>query len=432
MTAEAAMAIGMAAAHVLRREGARRRIVIGKDTRLSGYIFETALTAGICSMGVDVLLVGPLPTPGIAFTTRSMRADAGIVISASHNPYQDNGIKIFSASGFKISDAIEGEIEDLVLSGRYHTLLPPGDQIGKARRIDDAIGRYIVFCKNTFPESMTLDGLRVVLDCANGATYRVAPTVFTELGAEVIAIHDSPNGRNINENCGSQHPEDLAAAVVKHKAHFGFAFDGDGDRVLAVDEKGNFLNGDSILCICAKAMKDAGLLTENKVILTPMSNLGLRLAFDRMGIHYQDAAVGDRYVLELMQKTGSAIGGEQSGHIIFLDHHTTGDGIVAALQLAAASIRNGKQLSSLGNLFQPAPQVLINIDVREKVPLETLPDVQSVITQAENKLGTKGRVLVRYSGTQPMCRVMVEAADPQTTRETADAIANIIRQRLGV
>jgi phosphoglucosamine mutase len=422
----------MATAHILRRESGLRRIVIGKDTRLSGYIFETALTAGICSMGVDVLLVGPLPTPGIAFTTRSMRADAGIVISASHNPYQDNGIKIFAASGFKISDAIEREIENLVLSGQYHNLLPPGDQIGKAKRIDDAIGRYIVFCKNTFPDSITLDGLRIVLDCANGATYRVAPTVFTELGAEVVAIHDEPDGRNINEKCGSQHPEALIAAVLRHKAHAGFAFDGDGDRVLAVDEAGNALNGDAILCICAKAMKDAGLLTENKVILTPMSNLGLRLAFDRMGIRYQDAAVGDRYVLELMQQTGSALGGEQSGHIIFLDHHTTGDGIVAALQLVATSIRNGKKLSELASIFQSAPQVLINIDVREKVPLDRLPDVQSAIEHAEKRLGTKGRVLVRYSGTQAMCRVMVEAADPDVTREIAEHIAGLIRRHIGI
>ena len=431
MTAEVALAIGRAAAHVCKRETRHRRIVIGKDTRLSGYMFENALTAGICSMGVDVLLLGPVPTPCIAFTTHSMRADAGIVISASHNPYQDNGIKIFSGDGYKLSDQIEAEIEDLVATGHINDIRPTANEIGKAKRIDDAIGRYIVFCKNTFPDSLTLDGLKIVIDCANGATYKVAPIIFSELGAEVTAIHNTPNGMNINDHCGSQHTEDLAAEVIRQQAHVGLAFDGDGDRMIAVDENGREMTGDHLIAICAKALKDKGALDNNLVILTPMSNLGLRLALKRMGIAWDDAAVGDRHVLELMQKRGAVLGGEQSGHVIFHFHHTTGDGIITALQLLAVMQEFGQKASELAKLFEPCPQALINVPIRQKPPLESLRPVQDGLRRAEQELGTEGRVLVRYSGTQMLCRVMVEASTEETCQRLGRMLAEAVTHAIG-
>jgi phosphoglucosamine mutase len=319
MTADVALAIGRATASVCRRGEHRHRILIGKDTRLSGYMIESALTSGIASVGVDVLLVGPIPTPGIAHLTRTMRADAGIVISASHNPFEDNGIKIFSREGFKISDAMEEQIEAMVLSNDNMPPVSSPANVGKASRIDDAVGRYIEFCKRTFPDNLTLDGLKLVLDCANGATYRVAPTIFRELGAEVVAIHNTPDGRNINADCGSQFTDDLKQEVLKQGADAGLAFDGDGDRLIAVDETGNELSGDHLIAICAVDMKRRGILPEDLVILTPMSNLAMRLALKKAGITCEDAAVGDRNVLELMQRRGAALGGEQSGHIIFLD-----------------------------------------------------------------------------------------------------------------
>ncbi len=431
MTAETALAIGRATAHICRRHNGRHRIVIGKDTRLSGYMLENALTAGICSMGVDVLLLGPLPTPGIAFTTVSMRADAGIVISASHNPYQDNGIKIFSGTGFKLSDEDEAEIERLVSTGHINDIRPTADAVGRARRIDDAIGRYIVFCKNTFPQALSLEGLRLVLDCANGATYKVAPIIFAELGAEVIAIHNEPNGMNINAACGSQHTADLVAAVREHRAHLGLAFDGDGDRLIAVDEQGTELTGDHILAVCARAMLEAGELPGPRVIITPMSNLGLRLAFDRMGVAWEDAPVGDRNVLERMLKTGAALGGEQSGHIIFRRHHTTGDGIISALQLLAAMQTAGRPLSELAGIMQTAPQMLVNLPVRDKPPLDGLPGFREALRAAEDELGARGRVLVRYSGTQAICRVMVEGTDPARIRVLADSLIACVRDAIG-
>lgn len=431
MTAETAMAIGRAAARVCRRGEHRHRIVIGKDTRLSGYMIETALTSGICSMGVDVLLVGPVPTPGIAFITRSMRADAGIVISASHNPYQDNGIKIFSREGFKISDEQEQRIESLVLTGEATRLSAAPEDIGKAQRIDDAIGRYIEFCKQTFPNELTLDGLKLVVDCANGATYRVAPIIFSELGAEVIAIHNHPDGRNINAGCGSQHTADLAAAVREAGAHAGLAFDGDGDRLIAVDEAGVELTGDHLIAIAARDMQARGVLRGGRVVVTPMSNLGLRLALDAMGVGYEDAPVGDRNVLELMRARGAVLGGEQSGRVIYLDRHTTGDGIVSALQLLAVMCRSGARLSELRGVFTPAPQTLVNVEVRAKPDLSKVPELQAAIAAAERRLDGKGRVLVRYSGTQLLCRVMVEASAETLTQSIASELEAKVRELLG-
>jgi phosphoglucosamine mutase len=430
MSAETALAIGRATAHVCKRHDRRHRIVIGKDTRLSGYMIENALTAGICSMGVDVLLLGPIPTPAIAFTTRNMRADAGIVISASHNPYQDNGIKIFSNDGLKFSDKLEAEIEDLVATGKINAIRPTADEIGKARRIDDALGRYIVFCKNTFPDDLTLEGLKIVIDCANGATYKVAPIILAELGADVVAIHNEPNGKNINDHCGSQFTQDLAREVVRVGAQIGLAFDGDGDRLIAVDETGQELTGDHLVAVCARALKEQGCLRNNLIVITPMSNLGLRLALDGLDIRALESAVGDRNVLELMQKEGACLGGEQSGHLIFLDHHTTGDGIISALQLLAVMQRTGKTASELGHIFQPAPQRLINVEVSRKPPLESVAPIRQAIAEAERELGSSGRVLVRYSGTQSLCRVMVEGPSIEITERLATWLAGTVQSEL--
>jgi phosphoglucosamine mutase len=429
MTAETALAVGRATATVVRRHSGRHRVLIGKDTRLSGYMLETALTSGICSAGADVLLVGPIPTPGIAFLTRSMRADAGIVISASHNPYRDNGIKIFSREGFKISDDIEREIEALVIGGADTA---PSEEIGKAQRLDDADGRYIEFCKQSFPSDFTLDGLKLVIDCGNGATYRIAPIVFAELGARVTTIHCEPDGRNINENCGSQHTADLAAAVLREEADAGLAFDGDGDRMIAVDETGAELTGDHVITICALDLQSRGLLRQNLVVVTPMSNLGMRLVLERAGVRCEDADVGDRNVLERMQALDASLGGEQSGHVIFRALHTTGDGIVTALQLLAVMRRMGRSLSDLARVFAPAPQRLINIGVRSKPPLDSLPELVEAIRRAERRLAAgRGRVLVRYSGTQALCRVMVESESEELTVELAESLAGTVRGLLG-
>ncbi|MBW7909040.1 MAG: phosphoglucosamine mutase [Kiritimatiellae bacterium] len=431
MTAEMALEIGRATAYVCKQHQERRHtIVIGKDTRVSGYMLESALTAGICSMGVDVLLVGPMPTPGIAFITRNMRADAGLVISASHNPYQDNGIKIFSRTGFKLPDAEENEIEELISSGRIKDIRPTANQIGKARRIDDALSRYIVFCKNSFPEALSLEGLKIVLDCGNGATYKAAPIIFSELGAEVTAIHCQPNGININENCGSQHTQDLRAKVKELGADVGFAFDGDGDRMIAVDEKGQELSGDHVLLACARALKEDGRLPNNLMVTTVMANFGFFIAARKLGIEAGVAPVGDRYVLEMMKERGSRIGGESSGHMIFLDHHTTGDGLISALQLLAVMRSSGQKLSELGSLMSVTPQKMINVDVRQKPDLSTVPDVQAAIEKAEAELGDQGRVLVRYSGTQSMCRVMVEGPTQEMTDRLTNAIAAVVKQCL--
>lgn len=432
MTAEMVLDIGRATAFVCKRDGGqhRRRIVIGKDTRISGYMLENALTAGITSMGVDVLLVGPMPTPGIAFITRSMRADAGMVISASHNPYQDNGIKIFSRDGYKLPDVVEDEIEEMITSGRIRDIRPTADDIGKARRIDDALGRYIVFCKDTFPEDLSIEGMRIVLDCANGATYRVAPIIFAELGAEVIAIHNEPNGTNINDGCGSQHTQDLSAKVRETGAQIGLAFDGDGDRLIAVDENGVELTGDHVLAICGNVLKSRGQLKNNLLVTTVMANFGLNVALRSLGIEFATAQVGDRYVLEMMRERGASLGGEASGHLIFHDHHTTGDGLISALQLLSAMQAARKPLSELAKIMSFTPQKLINVDVRHKPPIEQSPPILAAIRQAEAELAARGRVLVRYSGTQSMCRVMVEGPTEEMTNRLATEIAAVVKQSL--
>ena len=432
MTAEMALEIGRATAYVCKRHKTRRhQILIGKDTRVSGYMLENALTAGICSMGVDVLLVGPMPTPGIAFLTRSMRVDAGMVISASHNPYQDNGIKIFSRDGYKLPDAEEDEIEDLITSGRIRDIRPTANEIGKAKRIDDAMGRYIVFCKNTFPEDLSLEGMKIALDCANGATYKVAPDVFSELGAEVTSIHCEPDGVNINDRCGSQHTDDLADCVREVQADVGLAFDGDGDRLIPVDEHGQEITGDHVMVICGKMYKERGWLAKNLIIPTVMSNFGFMVALKELGIQHAAAKVGDRYVLELKLEKGAVMGGEASGHVIFLKHHTTGDGILTALQLLAAMRMYGKPLSELATLMKMAPQRIINVDVKNKPPLDKIPEMQAAIKAAERELGDKGRVLIRYSGTQSMCRVMVEGPTDEMTGRLAQTLADMVRKCIG-
>ena len=435
MTAEMVLQIGRATAYTCKahhqEKGTRPRIIIGKDTRLSGYMMENALTAGITSMGVDVLLLGPIPTPAVAFITQSMRADAGIVISASHNPYYDNGIKIFSRTGYKLPDELEAEIEDLVISGRINDIRPVAQEVGKARRIDDAMGRYIEFCKNTFPDGMTLDGMKVVLDCSNGATYKCAPLIFSELGAEVTTIHAEPDGMNINKDCGSQHTQDLCAKLKELNADVGLAFDGDGDRLIAVDENGKELTGDQIIAICTKHYKDNGLLTNNLVIGTVMSNIGFHVALKELGIETDVSDVGDRCVLELMQQRDAVLGGEDSGHVIFHNHHTTGDGIVSALQVLAIMRKTGETLSSLAQVMSVFPQMLINIDVAEKPPLSEIAPLQEAILEAEKELADQGRVLIRYSGTQPMCRVMVEGPTQEITQKITDRLVAVVKDCIG-
>ena len=433
MTVETVLAIGRATAHVCKRHDPnhRPRILIGKDTRISGYMLENALTAGICSMGVDVFLVGPMPTPGIAFITHNMRADAGVVISASHNPYQDNGIKIFSRDGYKLPDAMESEIEALVATGDIQHIRPTADDIGKAKRIDDAIGRYIVFCKNTFPDDLSLEGMKIVLDCGNGATYKVGPVIFSELGAIVSSIHCEPNGLNINDNCGSQFTADLVSKVREVGADIGLAFDGDGDRLIAVDEDGMELTGDHILAVCANLYKQRGWLNNNLVISTVMSNFGFDKALTALQIERGIASVGDRNVLEMMKERDAVLGGEQSGHIIFRNHHTTGDGIIAALQLLAA-VREFKQpVSKLAAIMQQAPQQLINIDVKRKPPIDELPELREAVAEAERSLAGTGRVLIRYSGTQPLCRVMVEGPTRELTDSICQSLADSVKRCIG-
>ncbi len=431
LDAMTAFSLGQAVTRVLSKSQHTTRVVIGKDTRLSGYMLESALEAGVTSMGGVPYLVGVLPTPGIAFITESMRADAGIVISASHNPYQDNGLKVFSGSGFKLSDEQEAAIEDLMLGGELPGMVPAPHDMGRAYRLDDATGRYIVFLKNTFPRSLSMEGMKIVLDTANGAAYKVAPATFTELGAEVTVIHDEPNGLNINDDCGSQHTADLRAKVLETGAAVGLAFDGDADRLIAVDEKGNEITGDQILIICAKMLKEQGRLKNDLVVSTIMSNLGLRVACKRYGFEHFAAKVGDRYVLEEMQRLGAVIGGEESGHMIFLEHHTTGDGILSALQLVAAMLTSGTPLSELAKLMDVFPQKLINVDVKSKPPVEEIPELVEAIKQVEAELGDQGRVLVRYSGTQNMCRVMVEGPTDEVTEKYAAQLADVVRNTIG-
>ena len=431
MTTEMAMQIGRAAAYIVKKGlQSRHKIVIGKDTRLSGYMIENALASGICSMGVDVLLVGPLPTPGIAFITSSMRADAGVVISASHNPFQDNGIKIFSGDGFKLPDDVELQIEELIFGNDIDSLRPTAQDVGKAQRIDDARGRYIVFLKNTFPRQLTLDGLKLVVDCANGAAYRCAPQVFEELGAEVHLLGVDPDGENINRGCGSLEPEVAARLVVETGADLGLALDGDADRVIFIDNQGRVVDGDHIMAICAKDLGNRGKLARDTVVATVMSNLGLEVALKRMRINMARTDVGDRYVVEHMRVHGFNFGGEQSGHMIFLDHNTTGDGILTALQVLAIMMREGRSLAELAAVMETYPQVLVNVRVSRRVDLTTVPEVESQCAKVRSVLGNKGRLLVRFSGTEPVVRVMIEGEDGDLIKtlaeETAACIAKIL------
>ncbi len=428
MTPETALALGRAVATVFGQEGARThrkgrsRILIGKDTRISGYLFETALASGVCSMGADVVLVGPLPTPGIAYMTVSMRADAGAVISASHNPFEDNGIKFFGRDGFKLPDAVEDQIEALV---RNPSLLPPpatGKAIGKATRIEDAVGRYCVALKSQLPRDLRLDGLRMVVDCGNGAAYRVAPMVFRELGASVTEIHCEPDGLNINDGCGALHPQEMARVVVEKGADLGLALDGDADRAILCDARGQVVDGDGILALCATWLHERGLLRGGGVVGTLMSNLGLERALEGLGLHLVRTDVGDRYVVEAMLKGGYNLGGEQSGHVLFLDHSTTGDGILTCLKVIEIMLRTDRPLADLASVFERFPQVLLSAKVLSKPPIESLTRVQAAVRHAEATLGRWGRVHVRYSGTSAVIRVMVEGDDEGRIRALAHEI----------
>jgi phosphoglucosamine mutase len=431
MTAEVALALGQAIAHVLRVPGAeRRRIIIGKDTRLSGYVFEDALAAGICTMGVDVIQVGPMPTPGMAFLTQDMRCHAGVMISASHNAYEDNGIKFFSGDGCKLPDAIETRIESLIASGELATLRAPANEIGQARRIDDAEGRYVVFLKKTLPPGFSLEGLRVVLDCANGAGYKVGPTVLAELGAEVFALGVEPNGRNINNGCGALFPERTVAKVREVRADVGIALDGDADRAVLVDEQGEILDGDELLALFTRDLIERGALRGDQVVGTVMSNLGLEHALTAMGTQLLRTSVGDRYVVEAMRKEGCNLGGEQSGHLVFLDHNTTGDALVTALQALAIMRRKGGRLSELAEAFERFPQTLVSVPIAAKRPIEELPKVMEALERIEAEFEGRGRVVIRYSGTEPKARIMVEGDDASRVSEVAAELADELRYAL--
>ena len=432
MTSETALRLGRALAYVCKRSPRRHKILIGKDTRLSGYMLETAMASGICSMGVDVLLVGPLPTPGIAFLTRSLRADAGVVISASHNAFQDNGIKLFGPSGFKLPDELETEIERLVLGDSIDQLRPTATEIGKAFRVDDAVGRYNVFAKATFPRTLTLDGLTVAIDCGHGAGYKVAPEVLEELGARVVALGVDPDGTNINRDAGALHPEALQAAVRESGAQLGIALDGDADRCILVDETGAVVDGDEVMAMLAARMHDHGELAHATLVGTVMSNLGLHVAMRERGIDVMTTPVGDRYVVEEMVRGGYNLGGEQSGHIVFLDLNTTGDGLITALSVLALLVETGTPLSAHRRVMTRFPQVLLNLRVHAKPDLRTVPAVAAVIAQAEDELGDRGRVLVRYSGTEPLLRVMLEGERESRIRELAEAIVEAARAVIGV
>lgn len=431
MTVENALALGRAAGKIFRKRNEKHRVVIGKDTRLSCYMFENALIAGLCSMGVDTLMVGPLPTPGVAFITRAYRADAGIVISASHNPYHDNGIKFFSSEGFKLPDSWEEEMEALIAQGDFEKSIPADYDIGKNTKITDADGRYIEFVKATFPRKLSLRNLKIALDCANGAGYRVAPLVFRELDAQVFVYGNTPNGLNINDACGSLHPETVQKAVIDHHADVGIALDGDADRVILVDEYAQILDGDTILAICARDMKKKGILRNNKVVSTVMSNFGFIKAMEADGIEVIRSQVGDRYVIQDMLKQEANLGGEQSGHLIFLDHNTTGDGLVSALQVLRIMIETDSKLSDLAAIVKRYPQACVNVKVSSKPPLESLKAVLEAIAQVEKSLGDSGRVLVRYSGTENICRVMVEGPKQKQVHQMAVIIANAVQMEIG-
>jgi phosphoglucosamine mutase len=431
MTSETAMKLGRAAAYLFKNETGLHRLVIGKDTRLSGYMLEGGLTSGICSMGGDVLLVGPLPTPAVAFLTRSLRADAGIVISGSHNPFQDNGIKFFGRDGLKLPDALEKKMEELILSGEINHLRPTAAEIGKATRVDDAEGRYIEFVKNSLAKGMKFDGLKVVVDCANGAAYKVTPKVLRELGAKVTVLGNQPDGTNINDGCGCMHPALMQQAVRGLGADLGIAHDGDADRVLFATASGDLVDGDHVIAMCSLELKRQGRLQGNTVVTTIMSNLGLEKALNAEGIKMVRTAVGDRYVLERMMQDGYNLGGEQSGHIIFLDYNTTGDGLISALQVLALMIKTGKPLSELAACMEVVPQVLINIPVKNRKEPGEIPAVKREIERIEKKLDGSGRILVRSSGTEALVRVMIEGPRMDEIQELAQELGRLVKKELG-
>lgn len=431
MTPETVLRIGMAAAHVLRNTQGRNMILIGKDTRLSGYMIESALTSGICSMGMNVTLVGPLPTPGIAFLTRTLRLDAGIVISASHNPFEDNGIKFFSSDGFKLPDSTEKKIEELMHDEGLERHRPKGVEIGKAYRLDDASGRYIEYIKSTLPKGMTFEGIKVVVDSANGAAYKITPILLQELGAEVISINDRPNGVNINVKCGSLHTDGLFQAVKHYRADVGIAHDGDADRTILCDEKGKIVDGDQIIGMWAVEMKKQGLLKKNTVVTTVMSNLGFEEYLKKNGIHLVRTRVGDRYVVQEMINGGYNLGGEQSGHIVFLDLNTTGDGPLTAVQVLSLMIKKDAPLSKLASKIELYPQILINVEVKNKHALKTNKEIEEAIKIAEKTLAGKGRILVRSSGTEQKVRVMVEGEELSLIKRIGNDISKVIKKSLG-
>ncbi|MBI4661514.1 MAG: phosphoglucosamine mutase [Verrucomicrobia bacterium] len=438
VTAETALKLGRAAAHVFKNlqqtssVRGKHKIVIGKDTRLSCYMLENALSSGILSMGVDVLLIGPLPTPGVAYVTRSLRADAGMVITASHNLYDDNGIKFFRSDGYKLDDKIEREIEELVFSGKIENIRPTANEIGKAFRIDDALGRYIEFAKSSFPKGLTLEGMRIVVDCAHGATYKSTPCVLRELGAEVIVFGNQPDGMNINKDCGSMHPEQMCQKVFDHRADIGLAHDGDGDRVILCDETGRKLDGDDIMAIVGLHMLELGTLNHKTIVTTEMSNAGLEAVLRSAGGRMVRTQVGDKYVIEGMLRGGYNFGGEQSGHLIFTDHSTTGDGLVAALQILHIMGAKSRPLSKLLQCWTRYPQMLTNVRVREKLPLDQLKGVMQLVDQAEAEIKPSGgRVLLRYSGTEPKARVMIEGRDEVLLAQWSKRISDAIKSQIG-
>ncbi|MBQ27405.1 MAG: phosphoglucosamine mutase [Nitrospiraceae bacterium] len=431
MTCETVVKIGRAAAFLFRGTLRRHRIVIGKDTRLSGYMLESALTSGICSMGVDVVLVGPMPTPAVAFLTRTLRADAGIIVSASHNSFADNGIKFFSRDGRKLPDDIEDRIEHLVLSGEIDAIRPTANEIGKAFRVDDAEGRYIEYVKRSIPKGMTFDGLKIVIDTAHGAAYKTSPYVLQELGASVVVLAHEPNGININHEVGALYPEQMCQAVKTHGADIGIAHDGDADRVIFASEKGEVINGDKILGMVALDLFQNGKLHKNTVVLTVMSNLGIIQAMERAGITVLQTPVGDRYVLEQMVKGGFVFGGEPSGHVIFMEHNTTGDGLITALQVLTMLKMSGTSLSKMANVITMYPQTLINVPVKTKPPIHEIPELAKAIKDVERTFDGAGRVLVRYSGTESILRVMVEGKEQHLVDTTASELAAVVKQHLG-
>lgn len=425
MTAETALRVGMAAGLHFRRGRHRHRVLIGKDTRLSGYMLEAALTAGFISMGMDVIIVGPMPTPAVAILTRSMRCDLGVMLSASHNPFEDNGIKLFGPDGYKLSDEVEEQIEEHVAHGLPTKLAAPAD-LGRAKRLHDVHGRYTEFAKSTFPKGLTLQGMRIVLDCANGAAYKVAPEVLWELGAEVIPLGDNPDGININQDCGSTAPEAMCRAVQEYRADFGIALDGDADRALIADETGTLIDGDQLMAVVAKNWQANGKLRKDGIVATVMSNMGLERYLNGLGLTLERTRVGDRYVVEYMRRHGYNIGGEQSGHIIFSDHATTGDGTIAALQVLAVIVASGKRASEICVAFEPMPQLLRNVRFQGGEPLEN-GTVKQLITDCQHRLGNTGRLLIRPSGTEPVIRVMAEGEDESLIGKVVEEICDAIR-----